>query len=203
MHPSPIDPLERQFNTHCKKGDLSSVQLMVDNGMMPTGYSVGLSGARYPKTKETFEWLLDHCDDVDFMYITNHPESVKMAERIWEKKGSLFNALHMAIEFFDWPLFQFARQHICLDEPHMVHMAITHFGLLKDKPEIKKGFLEAFQKTLETSADMPTEKMIQMAESVYNQELVIMMHNALEKKAKANISWWKKHNQIFIFNDYL
>jgi len=183
--------IQQQFEKACHKGDLKTMLELFEQGAQPSSTSISLAGEYYPETKEAFDWLLDHCEAVDWTYICNNPYSAEMAQKIMNKGHSIDLLASIAIHYGDIPLFKFAISQIGWQTPYLKYLAELHVQTFEDIQEQCNLFNEG----LINLRYVPTKSLFDIAKKNKNYELAIFIRNKyfVEENRNALINFWKKN----------
>ena len=186
-----VDPIQHSFNLACRNGDVTKMKDYWEQGASPEGISISLAGQYYPRTRQAFDLLLEFCPEVDFTYISSNPSSTEMAQKILDKKGSLFNAGGMAIESHDMPLLEFVVAHGGLNRIHLWLIA----NQVCSEKETRYVFLRVFMQEIRRMNILPTLEMFEAAKKQKNRELVEFIRGEHQDEANrlAVIAFWKKN----------
>ena len=186
-----LNLIQQEFDKACHKGNLTTMLELIDQGAQPLPISLSLAGEYYPTTKEAFDWLLEHCDDIDWTYICNNPHSQEMAEKIVNKGHSIDLLASIAIHYGDIPLFRFAITKIGWQPNYLKYLAELHVQTFEEIQEQCNLFNEG----LNNLYYVPTKGLFDIAKKNKNYELAILIRNKYfaEENRNALINFWKKN----------
>jgi len=186
-----LNLIQQQFDKACHKGDLTTMLELFEQGAQPSSTSISLAGEYYPETKEAFDWLLDHCEDVEWTYICNNPYSAEMAEKIMNHGHSIDLLASIAIHYGDIPLFRFAIRQTGWQKHYLKYLAELHVQTMEEIQEQCKLFNEGLMKL----KYIPTKELFDIAKKNKNYGLADLIRNKHfeEENRIALIKFWKKN----------
>lgn len=186
-----LNLIQQQFDKACHKGDLKQMLELIEIGAEPLAISISLAGEYYPETKEAFEWLLEHCKDIDWTYICNNPYSVEMAQKIIDRGHSIDLLASTAIHYGDIPLFKFA---ISKTGWRLYYLKYLAEFCTQNMKEITEQ-CQLFKEGLQTLKFVPIKDLFDIAKKNKNYELAKLIKDRYfeEENRNALINFWKKN----------